>query len=260
MKSSGSSPHTRGAPSPVVPVGPVGGIIPAYAGSTRPPDDHDDETGDHPRIRGEHFPTPGGTGPCQGSSPHTRGARRFRPCGGCGRGIIPAYAGSTSRQGAVLSGERGSSPHTRGAPPASGPGPAAVRIIPAYAGSTGSSATRRSSVGDHPRIRGEHSPPLVRARRPGRIIPAYAGSTKLVAAPAWFTGDHPRIRGEHLCRSDMVDYGVGSSPHTRGALAVDDVEERMLRIIPAYAGSTLGWRALPSRRWDHPRIRGEHVE
>ena len=30
----------------------------------------------------------------------------------------------------------------------------------------------------------------------------------------------------------------GSSPHTRGALAVDDVEEWVLRIIPAYAGST----------------------
>ena len=29
-------------------------------------------------------------------------------------------------------------------------------------------------------------------------------------------------------------------------------------IIPAYAGSTTGWRAPPSQHWDHPRIRGEH--
>ena len=52
---------------------------------------------------------------------------------------------------------------------------------------------------------------------------------------------------------------LGSSPHTRGALPVAGVWICGVRIIPAYAGSTVGrrWR----RRWrpDHPRIRGEHV-
>ena len=113
--------------------------------------------GDHPRIRGEHgqerqqdepvygiIPAyAGSTGLMvidldvdEGSSPHTRGARRdgcdeghlrqdhprirgehvivlfevFRPSG-----IIPAYAGSTCSSLVTVDGYRGSSPHTRGA-------------------------------------------------------------------------------------------------------------------------------------------------
>ena len=72
-------------------------------------------------------------------------------------------------------------------------------------------------------------------------------------------GDHPRIRGEHRLRRD--------------------IEARLLRIIPAYAGSTIlsasrhassrgssphtrGARSSapfsPGSARDHPRIRGEH--
>ena len=50
----GSSPHTRGALE-VGPVdGGVGGIIPAYAGSTPTTDAEPSRHTDHPRIRGEH--------------------------------------------------------------------------------------------------------------------------------------------------------------------------------------------------------------
>ena len=72
-----------------------------------------------------------------------------------------------------------------------------MRIIPAYAGSTGAPVGRSGSVGDHPRIRGEHqggagavrqalgSSPHTRGAllvgsepfRTSGIIPAYAGST-----------------------------------------------------------------------------------
>ena len=92
----------------------------------------------------------------------------------------------------------GSSPHTRGAL------------------SVGS--TIYNAYWDHPRIRGEHNQrhPLPYAD-PG-IIPAYAGSTHL--------------------RGSIQRPPMGSSPHTRGALAA------------------LG--ALPSSVLDHPRIRGEH--
>ena len=94
----------------------------------------------------------------------------------------------------------GSSPHTRGAL------------------SVGS--TIYNAYWDHPRIRGEHNQrhPLPYAD-PG-IIPAYAGSTHL--------------------RGSIQRPPMGSSPHTRGALAA------------------LG--ALPSSVLDHPRIRGEHAE
>ena len=151
-------------------------------------------------------------------------------------------------------------------------------IIPAYAGST-----RKENPGvirgpDHPRIRGEHvdlgdtgiirvgsSPhtrgapwtnPTGSAR--SRIIPAYAGSTSRAYPSPPPCGDHPRIRGEHIVGARRELGIIGSSPHTRGALAEGGGFGVDCRIIPAYAGSTgqgaLGG-AVPG---DHPRIRGEH--
>mgnify|MGYP007128751313 CR=1 FL=1 len=54
--------------------------------------------GDHPRIRGEHAPTRLVDRWRDGSSPHTRGAQGAGPLAQAGARIIPAYAGSTSRQ------------------------------------------------------------------------------------------------------------------------------------------------------------------
>ena len=51
----------------------------------------------------------------------------------------------------------------------------------------------------------------------------------------------------------------GSSPHTRGAPAVQDRRGRRRRIIPAYAGSTWAGVKMASPMRDHPRIRGEHA-
>ena len=71
--------------------------------------------------------------------------------------------------------------------------------------------------------------------------------------------DHPRIRGEH------PDHGVGgrrragSSPHTRGALEGQGFVAVRVRIIPAYAGSTLIPCSRATSSSDHPRIRGEHT-
>ena len=92
----GSSPHTRGALGLAVAHVAVGGIIPAYAGSTRDLLVAIVAGGDHPRIRGEHFSSRTPRTTCWGSSPHTRGAL-WRALGQSRRlGIIPAYAGSTS--------------------------------------------------------------------------------------------------------------------------------------------------------------------
>ena len=216
----GSSPHTRGAPH--------GGRCRHRCGEN------------HPRMRGEHnlghayalkpariIPAYAGSTCGQpmpkpwpnGSSPHTRGARKATR--GCqsqwrdhprirgehitsfmgsvpGRGIIPAYAGSTMPNCAKTSVAAGSSPHTRGA---------LVRV-----------AGNQVHVQDHPRIRGEHPRESLRQNRRKRIIPAYAGSTT-------------------KCRAEYSGH-LGSSPHTRGAPHS---------------------RASPSRTTrDHPRIRGEH--
>ena len=153
---SGSSPHTRGAR-----VEHRAGlrrrrIIPAYAGSTEAPSEMLREPRDHPRIRGEHA---GGVADYKngvGSSPHTRGARRFRSVRDRRLGIIPAYAGSTGDAGdddACLADH----PRIRGE---HGDDRANLRhqggIIPAYAGSTTYCWNIELRTADHPRIRGEH--------------------------------------------------------------------------------------------------------
>ena len=193
-------------------------------------------------------------------------------------GIIPAYAGSTSRSRRVISWPRdhprirgehvipargpclrtGSSPHTRGAPFSSLKRQDLVGIIPAYAGSTVYARLLAWASRDHPRIRGEHwassfsamlmqgSSPHTRGARglchdgteAAGIIPAYAGSTSERQDLVFFLRDHPRIRGEHSSSESRITTSPGSSPHTRGAPALDDVDHLTRGIIPAYAGST----------------------
>ena len=152
----GSSPHTRGARSPVVENQVAGRIIPAYAGSTLGIPRSWGRTRDHPRIRGEHVVALGCGHYPQGSSPHTRGAQASEHLGQHVRGIIPAYAGSTDSLSTEKFRARGSSPHTRGAPGRRLALVLRIGIIPAYAGSTISSPPRAVGHGDHPRIRGEH--------------------------------------------------------------------------------------------------------
>ena len=91
-----------------------------------------------------------------------------------------------------------------------------------------------------------------------RIIPAYAGST-----PPWRLGsrrktDHPRLRGEHVPSPENPLVQHGSSPPTRGAPPHRTLDRRRCRIIPAYAGSTIGHPFSTSPISDHPRLRGEH--
>ena len=271
----GSSPHTRGARRQGASPGPSGRIIPAYAGSTFRIRTMARCRTDHPRIRGEHHLLMAPTRFWQGSSPHTRGARGARRPGAFDCGIIPAYAGSTRvRDGGLMAAEDhprirgehtashglrgasgGSSPHTRGARPRRTATFSRRRIIPAYAGSTRPVRSQRSRCRDHPRIRGEHprnaivcpsregsSPHTRGARRwtrhDHRIIPAYAGSTPSGTTLGGISRDHPRIRGEHAWPARASAVRVGSSPHTRGALTQRAFVDPLLRIIPAYAGST----------------------
>ena len=254
----GSSPHTRGALGDPPCGVQAGRIIPAYAGSTdRPPVVEACER-DHPRIRGEHGSGVFGFLFREGSSPHTRGALLVH---------IPSATPIF-----------GSSPHTRGAPLRRRQARHRRRIIPAYAGSTWGRLCSCESRPDHPRIRGEHgsrsapppgprgSSPHTRGARKARspsspwtgIIPAYAGSTGGHGVLAFRHADHPRIRGEHDVALARSDEPVGSSPHTRGALAWAGRTAAWMGIIPAYAGSTGPVALGRVGEEDHPRIRGEH--
>ena len=172
----------------------------------------------------------------------------------------------------------GSSPHTRGAHSRSDPLGGPRGIIPAYAGSTSDGPGKASSSSDHPRIRGEHfqfgggvvvaggSSPHTRGAqdtRKGalllwRIIPAYAGSTETTLRWRHSPPDHPRIRGEHYAAHKVAIETGGSSPHTRGARDVTEIQTGGGGIIPAYAGSTTPPGDSMRVLRDHPRIRGEH--
>ena len=295
----GSSPHTRGAQGFRYAHSTFCRIIPAYAGSTSCANGTSNTPADHPRIRGEHLGYRWDAEAKLGSSPHTRGAQpdfaqRTRLLS-----IIPAYAGSTvfdfedygtGGDHPRIRGEHdkdqhtqamimGSSPHTRGAPAGATAPPDPSGIIPAYAGSTVQHAQIGSSIADHPRIRGEHLAEAHGFGLPGGssphtrgapalprlvvvvdgIIPAYAGSTWICRWRRPPSRDHPRIRGEHSSRKMTQASRAGSSPHTRGARLLYYDTDSVIRIIPAYAGSTRQPASATGYVPDHPRIRGEHA-
>ena len=217
------------------------GIIPAYAGNTSSP------------YRLSTAWT--------GSSPHTRGTRRWSARLRLRCWDHPRIRGEHRR--------------------AAGRGARCGGIIPAYAGNTATDVYQAFFTKDHPRIRGEHDGREHRDDHDGGIIPAYAGNTVKLGAwkqehkgssphtrgtrKTWCRRregrwDHPRIRGEH-------------SPSSRAQISV-------MGIIPAYAGNTspvsaehgiptgssphtrgtpTPLRASTAWAWDHPRIRGEHA-
>ena len=215
----------------------------------------------------------------RGSSPHTRGARALSGCCISNPGIIPAYAGSTRRRRRPIwrrtdhpriRGEHffsrpggfpyaGSSPHTRGARSRHPWSLPSGRIIPAYAGSTAVGWRRRRRPADHPRIRGEHRRHILRLRGRRGSSPHTRGALANTSKTKRGGPDHPRIRGEHAGARAYTPSHPGSSPHTRGARVGFVGDHPLLRIIPAYAGSTVGDTVAKRERRDHPRIRGEHI-
>ena len=70
---------------------------------------------------------------------------------------------------------------------------------------------------------------------------------------------HPRSRGENPATARRIVCHVGSSPLTRGKLALDGDEGSGGGLIPAHAGKTAR-EADPVRRVGaHPRSRGENL-
>ena len=51
----------------------------------------------------------------------------------------------------------------------------------------------------------------------------------------------------------------GSSPLTRGKLLLHELSAGEIGLIPAHAGKTSRSSAARSRRWAHPRSRGENL-
>ena len=174
--------------------------------------------------------------------------------------------------------QAGSSPHARGAQVLVKPAGLQCGIIPTCAGSTDPTYRKTTTLGDHPRMRGEHtlqsaycgggngSSPHARGARSYRriwrytlgIIPACAGSTGPRGKSRGAAWDHPRMRREHDAVLSANLMAEGSSPHARGARIVCLTFRLSVRIIPACAGSTPCSSRRARSPWDHPRMRGEH--
>ena len=146
----GSSPHVRGALFSSLVSFRIWGIIPACAGSTLKVCITLWVIGDHPRMCGEHVRRVPNRRPCEGSSPHVRGALGERSAQLRVNGIIPACAGSTFADLLLLlDGDhpRMCGEHSSGVSSSS----ASSGIIPACAGSTSIPSRSTPSCRDHPR-------------------------------------------------------------------------------------------------------------
>ena len=153
-----------------------------------------------------------------GSSPHMRGTHAFNLANGLIGGIIPAYAGNTSR---IIRSALGIWDHPRICGEHS-------QELPEQNTSTGSS----------PHMRGTHYR-AVRAAHPHGIIPAYAGNTSTPSETPLPRRDHPRICGEHYGVLFLTFTAAGSSPHMRGTPRRSVRSQCEHGIIPAYAGNTV---------------------
>ena len=91
-----------------------------------------------------------------------------------------------------------------------------------------------------------------------RLIPARAGKTAWCGLVEARTTAHPRACGENADDDAGDDAVDGSSPRVRGKRLGGGMRWRSLRLIPARAGKTWGWRRGRRRGGAHPRACGEN--
>ena len=176
MMAAGSSPRGRGKPQELPNLLDDLGLIPAWAGKTGAGGRGCPPSRAHPRVGGENGPCGEQTRSTLGSSPRGRGKRGLSVPRSPGEGLIPAWAGKTTRRHARA-------PHLRAHPRVGGE-------------NISSPITGRAIRGSSPRGRGKRGA-RPRTRRLSGLIPAWAGKTaptimRPIASPA-----HPRVGGEN---------------------------------------------------------------
>ena len=194
-----------------------------------------------------------------GSSPRGRGKPPAVRPGCAAGGLIPAWAGKTSRSCPVarepwahprVGGENavidtliadraGSSPRGRGKPTGAGPEGRPRWLIPAWAGKTRPLPSRSPPTRAHPRVGGENGLRGGRVLFRPRLIPAWAGKTPGRGNGRCVDGAHPRVGGENPTSCLLIDYEGG--------------------LIPAWAGKTTGTQVELGGPAAHPRVGGENA-
>ena len=192
-------------------------IIPAYAGNTFAVGPPSSPARDHPRVCGEHIHLRLSRRWMEGSSPRMRGTPCILLTFLCRIGIIPAYAGNTTRPSLTT---------------------VSPRDHPRVCGEHRTESRQgQRNQGSSPRMRGTPRFPTTAAVGRG-IIPAYAGNTSLPRPYSTRSRDHPRVCGEHATSCLMASMSAGSSPRMRGTPGRHALHWRSVGIIPAYAGNT----------------------
>ena len=212
----------------------------------------------HPRMGGENLCYKQVTLVSLGSSPHARGKLNGRVDGNLAPGLIPAWAGKTTRSMSAWIIEAA---HPRMGGENAPPRAQTVnwmRLIPAWAGKTNSRVGVRDHASAHPRMGGENAPPRAQTVNWMRLIPAWAGKTLGSSISAPTPRAHPRMGGENLCSSVAVVGVEGSSPHGRGKHLGVIPGQAGHRLIPAWAGKTRGGRVMWPAWQAHPRMGGEN--
>ena len=183
----------------------------------------------------------------------------MRGCHGRGTPDHPRVHGEHSSKAARACLRVGSSPRARGAQVGGDRLERPLGIIPACAGSTAGTPTSSTSTGDHPRVRGEHDENSEPVGQVAGSSPRARGALAVLGDGDGGGGIIPACAGSTTPRSPGYAPPGGSSPRARGALNVPAPFRSTRGIISACAGSTAAVGSHGSPRWDHPRVRGEHV-
>ena len=232
---SGSSPRVRGKHVSCFTMRDCLRIIPARAGQTYVVMNTTGVDPDHPRACGANADNGQTVATRNGSSPRVRGKLARSAQVGHGVRIIPARAGQTSGNVALLN---FNPDHPR-----------------ACGANQGQRHAPAPTTGSSPRVRGKRSWGAV-CSAPGRIIPARAGQTRRRPASGASTTDHPRACGANSGVFTLSADISGSSPRVRGKPTVCVPPTRTVRIIPARAGQTQTAFQNMEKGSDHPRACG----
>ena len=216
-RAAGSSPRGRGKPQ-VPPLLRDGfRLIPAWAGKTSDGYGHNWTSRAHPRVGGENAEIGARTPAATGSSPRGRGKRGRRREGRNLRGLIPAWAGKTTRTKRRAR-PRWAHPRVGGENP-------------------GRPSSKLGDQGSSPRGRGKPRTSTVSPSVAG-LIPAWAGKTMSAAPLSSGVTAHPRVGGENAREELVTEASDGSSPRGRGKLLHPRRRHGGQGLIPAWAGKT----------------------
>ncbi|SHG87522.1 hypothetical protein SAMN05444320_115101 [Streptoalloteichus hindustanus] len=218
LRLDGSSPRVRGRLDLDRAYATLRRLIPARAGPTMPPAEHEVPRWAHPRACGADVRVVAVREYEGGSSPRVRGRRLPQDRQGVVERLIPARAGPTGT-----------------APAGSRPPRAHPRVRGADAGGQ---LSVLPTAGSSPRARGRRAS-AVSGVDVARLIPACAGPTRASGVAAGPARAHPRVRGADCSPSRPMSWRGGSSPRARGRHAACMGLIRTFRLIPACAGPTL---------------------